>query len=346
MEGAKQGWGGLSNDFLKISGGALVIAGVGAGCYFSFRSYWDQKNEENVSPVGARGEEEERDLQKERGSDGEGDTEIKTETETGTETGTGTETETETDWGGGREEEGKQEAGEEEEGDCPNHALVYLKPHAASVGDQVGEFVRDFFGKNSITILKEGNISAEEIESKKLIDQHFFTIAKYAQTFSPSQLAVSEEKKKDFSLTFGITWEKALEEGKVFNATGIMSHLKISTEDLDDKWRVNSQNMIKLAPSLYLTFLKEEDLFVINGFYNAMREKYIRKDAKIHYFVVLFHSHQMSWSRFREQIIGATNPARAHPSSLRGMFYNRWESFGFPFQPNIADNGVHGSAGF
>uniref|UniRef100_A0A7S4NJ90 Nucleoside-diphosphate kinase n=1 Tax=Paramoeba aestuarina TaxID=180227 RepID=A0A7S4NJ90_9EUKA len=76
-----------------------------------------------------------------------------------------------------------------------------------------------------------------------------------------------------------------------------------------------------------------------------MREKYTKQDAQIHYFVVEFDPDELSWKDFRGKVIGATDPSVAHPESLRGVLYRNWKDLGIESQPDISDNGVHGSAG-
>jgi len=88
----------------------------------------------------------------------------------------------------------------------------------------------------------------------------------------------------------------------------------------------------------------EAPIFIINGFYMSMREKYTKAGAKIHYFVVEWDSASLSWADFRGQALGATDPATAGPASLRGSILERWEALGLAAKPNIGDNGVHGSA--
>jgi hypothetical protein len=55
-----------------------------------------------------------------------------------------------------------------------NSAFVFVKPHANTVPTQ--ELVRKTLISKGITIVAEGDISAEEIDQKKLIDQHYYAI--------------------------------------------------------------------------------------------------------------------------------------------------------------------------
>ena len=53
----------------------------------------------------------------------------------------------------------------------------------------------------------------------------------------------------------------------------------------------------------------------------------------------------MSWSDFRANFIGPTNPELGPETSLRGTVLKNWQSLGLPARPDGGDNGVHASAG-
>ena len=53
-----------------------------------------------------------------------------------------------------------------------NRAFVFIKPHA--VTDACKKLVTDSFSARGISVLTEGSLSSEEIDKKKLIDQHYY----------------------------------------------------------------------------------------------------------------------------------------------------------------------------
>lgn len=57
-----------------------------------------------------------------------------------------------------------------------NSAFVFVKPHANTV--QTQKLVREKLIDSGISILSERDIQASEIDSKKLIDQHYFAIGR------------------------------------------------------------------------------------------------------------------------------------------------------------------------
>ncbi len=87
-----------------------------------------------------------------------------------------------------------------------------------------------------------------------------------------------------------------------------------------------------------------DHIFVVNGFYAAMRARYTTPGASIYYYTVEWESSELSWADFRSRVLGTTDPERAAAGSMRSEIAKRWESLGLASKPNVGDNGVHGSA--
>ncbi|GMH61270.1 hypothetical protein TrRE_jg352 [Triparma retinervis] len=234
-----------------------------------------------------------------------------------------------------------------------NIALIFIKPHAVS--DKIKEFVSGEIKDAGLTMLHEGEMSAEDIESKGCIDKHYASIAKSAMDTNPGDLGVTDEKKAEFQKTFGSTWDESIELGLIFNAKGAAEKLGTMDGDdlvpldgkgLDALW-AKAEKRVKLAPGLYVSNIGEDEpLYVINGFYMAMREKYVQGSG-IYFYVVGFDPEVMSWAQFRGEVIGATDPEQAPEGSIRGKMLANWETedLDLDSKPNVGDNGVHASAG-
>merc|ERR1719313_1636028 len=72
-------------------------------------------------------------------------------------------------------------------------------------------------------------------------------------------------------------------------------------------------------------------LFVINGFYMSMREKYTLPAANLYWLTVEFDPAKLSWEDFRGKVLGATDPAESAKGSLRKHIYDNWKSLGLSF---------------
>ena len=88
----------------------------------------------------------------------------------------------------------------------------------------------------------------------------------------------------------------------------------------------------------------DDSIFVINGFYMAMREKYTKPGGGIHYYLVEWDPKELSWDQFRNGVLGATDPVVAADGSLRKEIFSNWKSLKLSGEPNVGDNGVHASA--
>ena len=59
-----------------------------------------------------------------------------------------------------------------------NKAFVFVKPHACT--EQGVNLVRETLKMKGFNVNREGDISSEEIDKEKLIDQHYYAIASKA----------------------------------------------------------------------------------------------------------------------------------------------------------------------
>ena len=87
-----------------------------------------------------------------------------------------------------------------------------------------------------------------------------------------------------------------------------------------------------------------DGIYVINGFYMSMRQKYTEKGAAIHYLMCEWDSDKLSWEDFRGKVLGATDPVKAAEGSLRRTILDDYKKLGLQSEPNVGDNGVHASA--
>jgi len=228
------------------------------------------------------------------------------------------------------------------EGD--NVAFVFIKPHA--VTDKVKALVKKTLAAKGIKILTEGTITSEEIDSKLLIDQHYYSIASKATILKPEQLNVPADKFKAF---FGLEWADALKTGNVMNARDACEALGLDGDGLEKEWRkAKKDRTIKFGGGFYCakidTVPNKPALYVFNGFFMSMRSEFTKPGKSIYTYTVAWDSKDLAWSSFRGDVLGPTDPAEAPKDSLRGMIMEAWEELGLPNAPSTGENGVHASA--
>jgi nucleoside diphosphate kinase len=225
-----------------------------------------------------------------------------------------------------------------------NKAFLFIKPHA--VTDATKTLASESLVKKGFDVLSEGEIKAEDINSKKLIDNHYYAIASKATILKPNELNVPEDK---FEEKFGLSWADALAGGRVFNALDACEDLGINAEEMDKQWGIHKKadKLIKFGGGFYCGHIEiegKEPCYVFNGFFMQMREKYVAPGLAIYYYVVEWDPAVMSWEQFRGQALGPTDPTEAPADSVRGEIFAKWEELGLPAQPDVGDNGMHGSA--
>jgi hypothetical protein len=125
-----------------------------------------------------------------------------------------------------------------------------------------------------LTILQEGTLGAAEIDSKKLIDQHYYAIASKATILKPAQLNVPADK---FQAKFGLTWTDALAQGNVFNALDACAKLGITADQMDKEWAKakKADKLVKFGGGFYCGLVEvqgQTPLYVFNGFFSAFSD--------------------------------------------------------------------------
>jgi len=228
-------------------------------------------------------------------------------------------------------------------GNARNRAFVFVKPHAQT--PKVRELVRKRLAESAISVEAEGEIAGSTIDSKQLIDNHYYAIASKATLLEPSQLPVPADKFKE---KFGETWEQALAGQKAANAVQACKAFGISATELAEKWRESEKagDIVKFGGGFYCGKMTVggKSLYVFNAFFMAMRSKFTPADASIYYYSVSWEPQALSWADFRGKVLGPTDPASAPQGAIRRTIFDQWKELGLKTAPDNGDNGVHASA--
>lgn len=225
-----------------------------------------------------------------------------------------------------------------------NTALLFIKPHAQT--QQVQDFLQKELRSKGLRIIRQGQIRGDSISEKGTIDSHYAAIGLYAMKFPPKDLAglLTAERAKEFAAKYGITFEEAVEKGRIVNAAECMKRFGWDAKRVADSFeRAKEATMFKIAPGCYSVMLDNGTL-LINGFYLRMRAEYVDRNAVVTWVVVEWNESALSWANFRNNVLGATDPAKASPSSLRYRIMKNASELGLNFTPNMGMNCIHGSA--
>lgn len=225
-----------------------------------------------------------------------------------------------------------------------NSALLFIKPHA--VTKEAQSMVEEVLASRGVRIVRELRIEGSVIDRDKLIDKHYYTIASKATLTSAPRLCVPQDH---FKRHCGLEWDEAVKANRVANALEACERLGVDGATLGELWTEARRlgHVAKFGGGFYcgkIAVEGKEPLFVFNGFFLELRERYVVPGAAIHCYVVEWDPLLLPWADFRHAVLGATDPAQAPPDSLRGRFTAQWKELGLPSPPTVADNGVHASA--
>lgn len=271
-------------------------------------------------------------------------------------------------------------------------ALIVIKPLEES--SFFSDKLADFDGKMkymeniishleymSVRIVKRGSVSKKQFQENGIFESMFGHLTAKALTIKPETISMIPEHLELFSKTFGTTWEKALEEGKLMNAYDACKILIVDNKKLF-KWWSEAESMIRfdkgfhcakiLLPFEYREMIKPpkkvetvEDsrsrfkrkekvvdngepfyIYVVNGFYETLVERYSVPDLSVDFLVVEWDSNTHTWRQFLDNVIGDRDPTYAFTTSLRGAIYKNFKNCGLVEPPSLFDNivRVSGSA--
>jgi nucleoside diphosphate kinase len=181
-----------------------------------------------------------------------------------------------------------------------NQGVVLIKPHANNP-----EFLHE-----CLAHLKEAGVYVingfGKQCTKDMADTHYKNIAQYSREIPEKSSFVS-----------------------------MVQYMKdrpsLSAEEMCILWR----NGIQLTVDKDYYVSKIGDTWVSNGFYAFMQEDFDNRDATV--LVVKFN---FPFLKFKDDVIGCTNAAKAPKTSLRGMYYAKYCTPA----TDLSRNGVHASA--
>ncbi len=198
-----------------------------------------------------------------------------------------------------------------------NQPFIFIKPHAMN-NEYVNLYIEQIFKQYHIKTIESGIIQGSEIRRDGLIDKHYAVNAHSGTIKDTSKLFLPTEALEKFLETFNISWEDALGKSMIISCECMQNRLKVTSEELYDLWGENG--FTKISSGIYVSFFKEQNCFVLNGFYTSNRDMFTKETASIKWSIIEFNQEILTWEKFRTDIIGKTDATKAVPSSIRGFF--------------------------
>merc|ERR1712066_1629 len=108
-----------------------------------------------------------------------------------------------------------------------------------AVTAKANDLVREGLSSKGLKITSEGDLTSEEIDRKKLVDQHYYAIASKATILKPSELNVPNDK---FEKLFGVSWADVQAKGLAYNALDACEKLGCDAAALNQAWAQAKKN--------------------------------------------------------------------------------------------------------
>lgn len=223
-----------------------------------------------------------------------------------------------------------------------NLALVFIKPHGQT--ETMAAFIEKELKAAGLTVVQSGQLPGKFMDENGTIDSHYAAIGQYAMKTAPADLPLGAEKKAEFEQKFGDNFMEAAKSGKLINTGTAMKQFGLSGTEIGAEFEKAAASRMKLAPGCYVAFLKDRNVYVVNGFYGAMRAEYVDPRAVVTWYTVSWSEDQLSWADFRANVLGATEPTVANKSSIRAKILSAYIDMALPFVPSSGKNCMHGSA--
>lgn len=230
-----------------------------------------------------------------------------------------------------------------------NVAMIYIKPDANTPAAQ--QAVRSWLEKKGFRVVKEAGVDANAMQYNAYkFEKQYSVISKRAVHTDPANVSLTAAAFVRFQKKFGLSWAVAISQNRVKNAASACEYLEMDVVTFTRAW------MKSMQKNLYLQFGRglcigyidnvegKDAIFVINGFYFGMRSEYEAAGARLHCFSVEFDADSISWTAFRNNILGSSDPLKAHPDSLRRHVAVMAKSLELRHEPSVLHNCVHGSS--
>ncbi|ORC85184.1 uncharacterized protein TM35_000371570 [Trypanosoma theileri] len=224
-----------------------------------------------------------------------------------------------------------------------NTTLVLIKPHACR--ERFLDVARDHFDYYGIRVDDMLLLTGQQVRRGAYVERHYSSVA--AVSACPSEdltVYVSEETASLFFGAFGELWETVVEQRRVLTPEDAMTILGLTPEELSVRWWA-SKSRARLEHGFYVSYLQEEQMYLINGFYPALLDSFTAPESQTCILLLSWPEAKYSWKRFRLEVLGAADPREAESTSLRRLLYDNWETYGLDEQPSLMNNGLESSSG-
>jgi hypothetical protein len=229
--------------------------------------------------------------------------------------------------------------------------ILFVKPSANNKA--VLAVISKVLAEHHVTIVSNDKLSGREVETRRIVEAQYPALEHFAHTVPACDIDMSPEELKSFRATFNAPWTQLSSLKKVMNANEACEYLMVHHSMLSALW-YRSELCHRIRRGVYcaridlncsddpaVRKLLKTPLFVVNGFYDSIRDSYINPDASINYLSVEWDGSAMSWSQLMQRVIGDSDPSHAQHTSIRAALYRDWKGALLYSEPTRLDNCIH-----
>lgn len=225
-------------------------------------------------------------------------------------------------------------------GQYRNEGLLFIKPELTLPSktiklDPIVDLILAKIKEFNLEILRVDVIGATQLKDGNIMAAHYGVINAVARDAVGS---LSDGARAKFKESFGV----AVEQAKVLGGIEVLKQYpSFSPISLDLLWQ--NAKFTKLAGGTYCSkfAFDGQEVYVLNGFHPRQLEQFIEAGRSI---VAMHVGTNTAWKDLRGNLVGATDPSKAAPGSLRAEMLKAKSQLGIS-EVSQGYNGVHFSAG-
>ncbi|GET93357.1 hypothetical protein, conserved [Leishmania tarentolae] len=221
-----------------------------------------------------------------------------------------------------------------------HHGFIWL--HPSSTTPAVRAAVPELLLAHRVRVRDSGAVPLQVALERELLDVQHDSFFKNAYVRSAAEVPITEAEAQAFARHFNLNWMEAVQLGLVLNAKE--AELRYGTVRVMMWWEsLAPEHQAKLSDSLFVGYMAEEGLYVVNAPYSYRRSRLHVGSHEVVWYAVEWNVSDMSWDDFLRDVIGAADPAAAAVGSLRQHFDAHWTRYSLAGKPDEIECVLHAS---
>ncbi|CBZ26130.1 conserved hypothetical protein [Leishmania mexicana MHOM/GT/2001/U1103] len=221
-----------------------------------------------------------------------------------------------------------------------HHGFIWL--HPSSTTPAVRDAVPALLLAHRVRVRDSGAVPLQVALERELLDVLHDPFFKNAYVRSAAEVPITDAEAQAFARHFNLDWMGAVQLGLVLNAKE--AEQKYGTVHVMMWWEsLAPEHQAKLSDSLFVGYMAEEGLYVMNAPYSYRRSRLHVGSHEVVWYAVEWNAADMSWDDFLRDVIGAADPAAAAAGSLRQHFGAHWTRYSLTGRPDEIECVLHAS---